>query len=485
MEMRRFLVCSLLLVLTTLPGFSQRDIHASLTIQGGRMFISIPKNIEKQNLETFVKKYDLSDLNLIQALFSGRINQLSSNGWHIDVNDNRLFEISKVIDGVSQLNDPEKRMALTEDHPNNYDLFPPRNDNIVFGFNRFVGKPPFGVHDSLVTFYLRGYGNAREVLLAASFTNWQHGALRMTHTDSGWISVVRLGPGKYWYKFIADGNWMIDPDNSHGEYDPSGNLNSVYYKPNVTFNLPGHPDSKNVLLTGSFNSWNRGGVPMQRNRSGWTIQLYLAEGTYAYKFLVDGKWIEDPSNANRTADGHNGFNSIFRLGSPHLFTLKGHPDAKSVVLTGTFNGWRTYECYMHKTAGGWELPYTLGPGNYQYRFIVDGKWIDDPDNPLFVYNRNQHVANAFLIIQPNYTFRLNGYPDAKAVFLAGDFNDWTPNGLKMSRVGNSWVFNVHLSTGKHLYKFIVDGHWIKDPDNPLWEENEYNSANSVLWMVEK
>jgi len=108
--------------------------------------------------------------------------------------------------------------------------------------------------------------------------------------------------------------------------------------------------------------------------------------------------------------------------------------------------------------------------------------MQDPANPLFVYNRTNHVPNSFLIIQPNYTFRLKGYPDAGVVYLAGDFNDWTPNALKMKRVGDAWTFNVHLSVGKHLYKFVVDGHWIKDPDNPLWEDD---SGNSVIWMEER
>jgi len=36
--------------------------------------------------------------------------------------------------------------------------------------------------------------------------------------------------------------------------------------------------------------------------------------------------------------------------------------------------------------------------------------------------------------------------------------------------------------GKHLYKFIVDGKWIKDPDDPLWEGNEFGTDNSVIWI---
>jgi hypothetical protein len=454
---------------------------ASYSIREGRMYIRIMKKIGKATLDNFVDKYDLGELDLGQALASGQLTRLTRNGWRIDLSDKRQLVISKQIGGIDQLGDPEKRMALTEDHPNTYDLFPSRNDNLVYGFNRFTGKFPFAIHDSLVTFFLKGHSNAHGVLLAGSFSNWQHGALQMTRTDSGWISIVRLGPGKYWYKFIVDGNWTTDRDNALDEHDPRGNVNSVYYKPNVVFSLEGHIGNKDAFLTGSFNGWNPGELPLQRTPTGWTIPLYLAEGTYTYKFIVDGKWMEDPANSNRAPDEHKGFNSVFRLGSPHLFTLKGYNTAKYVMIAGTFNNWQTGEWYLHKTADGWELPYTLGPGNYEYRFIVDGKWIDDPANPLFVYNRAHHVANGFLIIEPNYTFRLRGYSDATAVYLAGDFNDWTPNALKMKRVGDAWIFSVHLSVGKHLYKFIVDGHWIKDPDNPLWEEND----NSVLWMEER
>jgi hypothetical protein len=482
MEMRRLLLYSLLLTLAANPVFSQGDMQkASYTIREGRMYIRVMKKMTKDDLDKFVDKYDLGDLDLGKALASHQFARLTRNGWRIEMDNKQRLVISKQIGGIDQLGNPEKLMALTENHPNPYDLFPARNDNIVYGFNRFDGKYPFAIHDSLVTFFLKGHNNAHEVLLAGSFNDWQYGAYQMTRTDSGWISIVRLGPGKYWYKFIIDGGWTIDRDNEIDEHDPHGNDNSVYYKPNVVFHLDGHTGNKDAFLTGSFNRWNPGELPMQRTPTGWTIPLYLAEGTYTYKFVVDGKWMEDPANSNRAPDEHRGFNSVFRLGSPHLFTLKGYNTAKTVMLAGTFNNWQTGECYMHKTADGWELPYTLGPGNYEYRFMVDGKWIDDPANPLFVYNRANHVSNAYLIIQPNYTFRLKAYPDAAAVYLAGDFNDWTPNALKMKRVGDAWTFNVHLSVGKHLYKFVVDGHWIKDPDNPLWEGND----NSVIWMEER
>ena len=52
----------------------------------------------------------------------------------------------------------------------------------------------------------------------------------------------------------------------------------------------------------------------------------------------------------------------------------------------------------------------------------------------------------------------------------------------MKKEGDEWVFPVHLSVGKHLYKFIVDGEWIKDPLNKLWEQNEHRTDNSIVWI---
>ena len=469
--------------------------EASYTIKDGRMLITIDKHIGKMKLNKFVEQYDLSDLGLPHILFSGKVGKLRKKGWRLDLNTRRRLVLSKPILGVDQLENPEKRMALTEeDHPNSYDLFPSENDNLVYGFNHFAGKHPFAVHDSLVTFFLKGHNGAVDVQLAGSFTNWQHGALPMTRTDSGWISVVPLRPGKYWYKFIIHEveqtpnkfssiyGWTTDRENKLTEIDPNGNVNSVYYKPNTVFTLPGYGNARGAYLTGSFNGWNTNELPMEKGPSGWTIHLYLSEGTYTYKFIVDGNWYTDPANANRSPDGHNGFNSVYRLGKPHLFSLKGYTTAKAVALTGSFNEWKTFDLPMHKTADGWELPYTLGPGNYQYLFLVDGKWMKDPANPLFLDNRDSRTVNSFLIVQPNYTFRLEGFPDAKSVFLSGDFNDWTPDALRMQRVGNAWVFKVHLAIGKHLYKFIVDGNWIRDPDNPLWEQNEFEAGNSIIWM---
>ena len=55
------------------------------------------------------------------------------------------------------------------------------------------------------------------------------------------------------------------------------------------------------------------------------------------------------------------------------------PDAQSVSLAGDFNGWDPTDKPMKRDASGqWKATLTLPAGEYQYRFVVDGDWADDP-----------------------------------------------------------------------------------------------------------
>ena len=122
----------------------------------------------------------------------------------------------------------------------------------------------------------------------------------------------------------------------------------------------------------------------------------------------------------------------------------------------------------------------LTAGNYNYKFIVDGKWITDPLNPHRSIEKGE--INSFISLKPNYTFRLKGFSDAKTVVLTGTFDDWDPNGYTMAHINDEWIIKFYLKPGKTLYKFRVDGRWIIDPGNKLWEQNEQRTGNSVLWI---
>ena len=64
-------------------------------------------------------------------------------------------------------------------------------------------------------------------------------------------------------------------------------------------------------------------------------------------------------------------------------------DAKDVILMGDFNQWNPKVHPMKTTKKGvWDPVTILFPGTYEYRFMVDGQWKNDPNN-------NQMRANRF------------------------------------------------------------------------------------------
>ena len=63
--------------------------------------------------------------------------------------------------------------------------------------------------------------------------------------------------------------------------------------------------------------------------------------------------------------------------------------AEQVSLSGDFNGWSPDATPMKRTEDGhWETTVELAPGRYQYKFVVDGKWIPDPLAHKNVWNQH-------------------------------------------------------------------------------------------------
>jgi hypothetical protein len=77
------------------------------------------------------------------------------------------------------------------------------------------------------TFRLKGYPDASIVVLAGSFNYWNQSQFIFGKEGDEWVCRIDLEPGKHAYKFIVDGNWLLDPANPNTEDDDYGVKNSV------------------------------------------------------------------------------------------------------------------------------------------------------------------------------------------------------------------------------------------------------------------
>jgi chromosome partitioning protein len=72
-------------------------------------------------------------------------------------------------------------------------------------------------------------------------------------------------------------------------------------------------------------------------------------------------------------------------------------------------------------------------------------------------------------------------PSAKNVQIAGDFNVWSPaEGVMSKDETGFWSITLPLSSGRHNYKFVIDGDWVTDPSNPDFEKDTRGNVNSLV-----
>ena len=86
--------------------------------------------------------------------------------------------------------------------------------------------------------------------------------------------------------------------------------------------------------------------------------------------------------------------------SPRVCFGLTHPTAQEVCIAGSFNDWHPSVTPMVRLDDGkWAKELALPPGRYEYRFVVDGQWVDDPSATELIPNPFG-TANAVLEVRP-------------------------------------------------------------------------------------
>ena len=72
---------------------------------------------------------------------------------------------------------------------------------------------------------------------------------------------------------------------------------------------------------------------------------------------------------------------------------------KSALLAGSFNDWKPVKKLEDKNGDGvYRCRLMLVPGEYQYKFQVDGEWRSDASNPNFVPNEFGSLNSVVIVV---------------------------------------------------------------------------------------
>lgn len=96
---------------------------------------------------------------------------------------------------------------------------------------------------------------------------------------------------------------------------PNGKTNGPSSDPvkKIEFMLKS-PAAKSVRLAGDFTGWEKSPVEMKPSSGGvWSTVVPLNPGVYAYRFIVDGQWCDDPQSAQHVPNPFGGSNAVIRV----------------------------------------------------------------------------------------------------------------------------------------------------------------------------
>jgi hypothetical protein len=74
-------------------------------------------------------------------------------------------------------------------------------------------------------------------------------------------------------------------------------------------------------------------------------------------------------------------------------------------------------------------------------------------------------------------------PNAKSVYLAGDFSSWEPKGLELKKSASGlWERTIRLKRGRsYSYNFLVDGtSWVVDPSAPERIDDGFGGESALI-----
>ncbi len=204
-------------------------------------------------------------------------------------------------------------------------------------FQIFQSGPPEITQEGILFTYKPEKHQPKYVMVSGDFDNWRTPHM-MTKNENG-IYVflfsqikergVILKEGRYRYRYLVDGVWIKDPLNPRSIQDHRGtelsyfvlnaplirvHFNPVHIEKNSYIFYLKDPEARKVHIVGDFNNWNPYSHPLKRNKSGlWEVEVDIPPGSYAYRFIVDGKFKRDPLGRETVYDSFYNELSLLKI----------------------------------------------------------------------------------------------------------------------------------------------------------------------------
>ncbi len=158
---------------------------------------------------------------------------------------------------------------------------------------------------------------------------------------------------------------------------------------------------------------------------------------------------------------------------------------KKVEMAGDMNEWTPTRSPMHLKDGIWQTDFLLFPGKYQYKLVLDKKWVLDPGNPESVDNNIGGINSLIRVGNVNP-------PGAPNLFTAKADKDKITIGIR-NNAKEIFVFWQNYLLNEKFWKLDSTGIKIKIPLKArnmdrsfirVWAFNANGTSNEILVPLE-
>jgi chromosome partitioning protein len=252
-----------------------------------------------QSLKTIQNEYDFQIIDCPPSVGLLTINGLMASSEVIIPVDPSCFSldgVDKLLDTIRVIADKTGHKLLTKILPTNVDRRTRFCKEIVENLrNRFTGRY-FHTVINTCTALREAAGKGRPLI------EYNKHCIACRDFKSLTQEVLSMGQKKA--VEMGDVDFLMAPENGAMDRDKRG----------FAFTLVA-PEHKSVQIAGDFNDWVPEALDFRKTQGQevWHKEIPLKPGGYAYKYIIDGRWIPDPANNEGVDDRCGGRNSIINI----------------------------------------------------------------------------------------------------------------------------------------------------------------------------